>query len=75
MTPDEATAKVRDFLSTRFELHAVTFPPDAYWGDDRDQYLAFQVSNRDDAPRLGGCRYIAVHRVTGEVRDLGTIGE
>jgi hypothetical protein len=35
----------------------------------------FIVSSKNDPPKVGGSEYVAVHRVSGEVRYLGILGE
>jgi hypothetical protein len=72
---NDAKEAARTWLSNQIDLELVPWPDGAHFGGPREDYVVFRVSAIGRTTRVGGDRFIAVHRTTGEVRDLGYLGE
>jgi len=74
----KAGAQALDFLSRRYReslrLGPVDSLPTPVYGFDPAGWHLFVISERTSS-RTGADRYVAVSKSTGEVRDLGRLGE
>lgn len=74
----DASDRVLDALAKRYreslEIVRVGALPSPAYGFDPDGWDLFAVLDKH-VTRLGAAEYVAIHRVSGEVRHLGLLGE
>jgi hypothetical protein len=76
MDEKSAITIVRNYLSEKIELTFHEKPPDGISLWDFNLAEELLVSYRlGGQPTIGGTDYIAVSRITGNVRELGFLGE
>jgi hypothetical protein len=76
MEKKSAITIVRDYLSEKIELTFHEKPPDgiSLWDFNPAKELLFSY-RLGGQPAIGGIDYIAVSRITGNVTELGFLGE
>ena len=74
ITPDAARDRARAALASNIRLTPAEWQA-TFWVQHPEEYLAFSVVWPGEKPHVGAGRYVAVHKMTGEVLDLGHHGE
>lgn len=73
--PEEAQHLAREFVRELVDVRLCRqVPGNLYAFDPATEYL-FAVICMENLPHIGGTDYVAVSKATGEVRQLGSIGE
>lgn len=73
ISPDAAIARAA--LASNIRLTRAEWPATYYRPERPEDYLVFSVGWPGEMPHCGGGPYVAVHKLTGEVLDLGHHGE
>ena len=73
---NDAAKIARAWVAERIDLTPTAWPLGTYgdYGPPED-YLVFCVAPPEPVYRVGGDHYIAVHKRTGKVHDLGHVGD
>jgi len=74
MNQENALDAARKFLLNWIDVKACDKPPEGLYGYDSLKDFLFRVE-RKDGLYLGGTTYLAVSKATGQVRNVGTVGE
>lgn len=71
---EQARLLVLNFLATDLASKVILDPnPPSLYGVSTDNWMFFRIDNA--TLHVGASRYVAVHKLTSEIRDLGWLGE